>query len=88
VYRIPCPEATIGGVIGKNGNVINAILKHTNARVKVLDPNPSSQKRVIVVYCYVKHRNLGADESGDSEHVCAAQDALLRVHQAILGAQD
>ncbi|KAK3121412.1 hypothetical protein QOZ80_8BG0652670 [Eleusine coracana subsp. coracana] len=88
VYRILCPAAVIGSVIGKNGNVINSIRQHTNARVKVVDPYPGSEKRVILVYCYVKHRDLDADEGGDSEPVCAAQDALLRVHHAILDAQD
>ncbi|TVU03249.1 hypothetical protein EJB05_51218 [Eragrostis curvula] len=88
VYRILCPDTVIGSVIGKNGNVINSIRQRTNARVKVVDPYPGSEKRVILVYCYVKHRNLDADEGGDSQPVCAAQDALLRVHQAIIDAQD
>jgi poly(rC)-binding protein 3/4 len=88
LYRIICPGTVIGSVIGKNGNVINSIRKHTNARVQVVDPYPGSEKRVILVYCHVKHRDLNAAEGGDSEPVCAAQDALLRLHQAILDAQD
>ncbi|WVZ94624.1 hypothetical protein U9M48_040493 [Paspalum notatum var. saurae] len=86
VYRILCPDSVIGSVIGKNGNVINAIRQQTNAKVKVVDPYPGAEKRVILVYCYVKHRDLDADEGDDNEPVCAAQDALLRVHSAIVDA--
>ncbi|XP_062196481.1 KH domain-containing protein At4g18375-like [Phragmites australis] len=88
VYRILCPDSVIGSVIGKNGNVINAIRQQTNAKVKVVDPYPGSDKRIILVYCYVKHRDLDANEGDDSEPVCAAQDALLRVQNAIVDALD
>jgi len=88
VYRILCPDSVIGSVIGKNGNVINAIRQQANAKVKVVDPYPGADKRVILVYCYVKHRDLDADEGDDNEPVCPAQDALLRVHNAIVDALD
>ncbi|KAL6619817.1 hypothetical protein ACP70R_034956 [Stipagrostis hirtigluma subsp. patula] len=77
VYRILYPDSVIGSVIGKNGNVINSIQQHTNA-----------EKRVILVYCYIKHRDLDVDEDDDSKTVCAAQDALLRVQDAIVDALD
>uniref|UniRef100_A0A0D9X5A8 K Homology domain-containing protein n=1 Tax=Leersia perrieri TaxID=77586 RepID=A0A0D9X5A8_9ORYZ len=86
VYRILCPDRVIGNVIGKNGKVINSIRQQTNAKVKVVDPYPGSDKRVILVYCYVKHRNLDVDEDDDREPVCTAQDALLKVHDAIVDA--
>lgn len=85
LYRILCPDSLIGSVIGKHGNVINAIRHQTSAKVKVVDPYPGADKRVILVYCYVKHRDLDA-EGDDNEPVCAAQDALLRVHNAIVDA--
>ncbi|KAF8774994.1 hypothetical protein HU200_005042 [Digitaria exilis] len=88
VYRIICPDSVIGSVIGKSGNVINAIRQQAKAKVKVVDPYPGSDKRVILVYCYVQHRDLDADEGDDNEPVCAAQDALLRVHNAIVDALD
>ncbi|RLN05580.1 KH domain-containing protein [Panicum miliaceum] len=88
VYRILCPDSVIGSVIGKNGNVINAIRQQANAKVKVVDPYSGADKRVILVYCYVKHRDLDADEADDNEPVCPAQDALLRVHNAIVDALD
>ncbi|KAL6861342.1 hypothetical protein ACP4OV_017042 [Aristida adscensionis] len=88
VYRILCPDSVIGSVIGKNGNVINSIRQHTNAKVKVVDPFPGAEKRVILVYCYVKHRDLDADEDDDSRPVCAAQDALLSLQNAIVDGLD
>ncbi|XP_062191553.1 KH domain-containing protein At4g18375-like [Phragmites australis] len=88
VYRILCPDSVIGSVIGKNGNVINAIRQQTNAKVKVVDPYPGSDKRVILVYCYIKHRDLDVDEGDNGEPVCAAQDALFRVQNAIADALD
>nr|CAB3480306.1 unnamed protein product [Digitaria exilis] len=88
VYRIICPDSVIGSVIGKSGNVINAIRQQAKAKVKVVDPYPGSDKRVILVYCYVQHRDLDADEGDDNEPVCPAQDALLRVHNAIVDALD
>lgn len=88
VYRILCPDKVIGSVIGKNGKVINSIRQQTNARVKVVDPYPGADKRVILVYCYVKHRDLSHSDidvgDDDREPVCAAQNALLKVHDAIV----
>ncbi|KAL6659446.1 hypothetical protein ACP70R_003486 [Stipagrostis hirtigluma subsp. patula] len=86
IYRILCPNSVIGSVIGKNGNVITSIRQHTKAKVKVVDPYPGAEKRVILVYCYVNHRDLDVDEDDDSKPVCAAQDALLRVQDAIVDA--
>ncbi|VAI40294.1 KH domain-containing protein At4g18375-like [Triticum dicoccoides] len=90
VYRILCPDKVIGSVIGKGGKVINSIRQQTNAKVKIVDPYPGADKRVILVYCYVKHRDVmisdidAADD--DREPVCAAQNALLKVHDAIVDA--
>jgi poly(rC)-binding protein 2/3/4 len=90
VYRILCPDKVIGSVIGKNGKVINSIRQQTNAKVKVVDPYPGADKRVILVYCYVKHRDLTHSDidvgDDDREPVCAAQNALLKVHDAIVEA--
>lgn len=91
VYRILCPDRVIGNVIGKNGKVINSIRQQTNAKVKVVDPYPGAEKRVILVYCYVKHRDLkhrdiDVDDDDDREPVCTAQNALLKVHDAIVDA--
>ncbi|KAK6264459.1 hypothetical protein QUC31_012623 [Theobroma cacao] len=88
VYRILCPDVVIGSVIGKSGKVINSIRQETRAKVKVVDPYPGAKDRVITIYCYVKDKEEVEvdDEFNDKEPLCAAQDALLRVHAAIANA--
>ncbi|KAJ9563665.1 hypothetical protein OSB04_008825 [Centaurea solstitialis] len=85
-YRILCPDGFIGSVIGKSGKVINSIRQDTRAKIKIVDPFPGSKNRVITIYCYVKEKeDIEPDEEfgGDLEPLCAAQDALLKVHNAI-----
>lgn len=85
VYRILCPDGFIGSVIGKSGKVINSIRQDTRAKIKIVDPFPGTKNRVITIYCYVKEKeDIEPDEElGDFEPVCAAQDALMKVHNAI-----
>ncbi|MCH83869.1 KH domain-containing protein [Trifolium medium] len=86
VYRILCPVEVIGSVIGKNGKMINSIRQETRAKVKVVDPFPGAKDRVITIYCYIKEKEDIEidDEFDDRKPLCAAQDALLKVHVAIL----
>ncbi|KAG9149757.1 hypothetical protein Leryth_012446 [Lithospermum erythrorhizon] len=88
VYRILCPDNVIGSVIGKSGKVINSIRQETRAKVKVVDPFPGAKDRVITIYCYVKEKEeIEVDgEFDDREPLCAAQEALLKVHAAIANA--
>jgi poly(rC)-binding protein 2/3/4 len=90
VYRILCPDGFIGSVIGKSGKVINSIRQETKARVKVVDPFPGAKDRVITIYCYVKDKeDVEIDgEFDDGEPLCPAQDALIKVHNAIAEAID
>ncbi|KAG5040820.1 hypothetical protein JHK82_012935 [Glycine max] len=86
VYRILCPDEVIGSVIGKNGKVINSIRQETRAKVKIVDPFPGAKDRVITIYSYVKEKEGVEidDEFAGKEPLCAAQDALLKVHVAIV----
>ncbi|KAK3430717.1 hypothetical protein EUGRSUZ_E02424 [Eucalyptus grandis] len=86
VYRILCPDGVIGSVIGKSGKVINTIRQESRAKVKVVDPFPGAKDRVILVYCYVKDKkDVDVDDDFDDDKpLCAAQDALVRVHTAIV----
>lgn len=88
VYRILCPDGVIGSVIGKSGKVINSIRQETRAKVKVVDPYQGAKDRVITIYCYIKEKAEVEidDEFSNREPLCAAQDALLRVHAAIANA--
>ncbi|XP_010434545.1 PREDICTED: LOW QUALITY PROTEIN: KH domain-containing protein At4g18375-like [Camelina sativa] len=83
VYRILCPIDVVGGVIGKSGKVINGIRHDTKAKIKVFDQLPGCSDRVITIYCSVKERK---DEEIETitEPLCCAQDALLKVHDAIV----
>ena len=88
VYRILCPDGVIGSVIGKSGKVINSIRQDTRAKIKVVDPFPGAKDRVITIYCYVKEKDEVEvdDEFNDKQPLCPAQDALLKVHTAIVNA--
>ncbi|XP_022978830.1 KH domain-containing protein At4g18375-like isoform X1 [Cucurbita maxima] len=88
VYRILCPDEVIGSVIGKSGKVINSIRQETRAKIKVVDPFPGAKDRVITIFCFVKDREDVDidDEFNDRQTLCAAQDALLKIHAAISNA--
>lgn len=87
-YRILCPDEVIGSVIGKGGKVINSIRQETRAKIKVVDPFPGAKDRVITIFCFVKDKEeVEIDDEFDDRHpLCAAQDALLKVHAAIANA--
>ncbi|XP_013620913.1 PREDICTED: KH domain-containing protein At4g18375 [Brassica oleracea var. oleracea] len=82
IYRILCPVGIIGGVIGKSGKVINAIRDTTKAKIKVFDQSPGCTQRVITIYSSVKEK-VDVTET-ETEPLCCAQDALLRVHDTIV----
>lgn len=87
VYRILCPSVVIGSVIGKSGKVINTIRQETRARIKVVDPFPGCTERVLTIYCTVNDKKDIVDiENSDHQitPLCSAQDALLKLHDAIV----
>ncbi|XP_030529117.1 KH domain-containing protein HEN4-like isoform X2 [Rhodamnia argentea] len=88
VYRILCPSRKIGGVIGKGGGIIKTLREETQAKITVSDSVPGSDERVITLYSLSagmsKGRNDENSAEGDMEIHCAAQDALLKVHNRIV----
>ncbi|KAG6659792.1 hypothetical protein CIPAW_03G061000 [Carya illinoinensis] len=92
VYRILCPSRKIGGVIGKGGSIVKALREETQAKITVADSVPGSDERVIIIYSSPKKisgKQNGKDSSGENEleplePLCAAQDALLKVHDRII----
>lgn len=86
LYRILCPDNVIGSVIGKGGKVINSLRQETHAKIKVVDPFPGAQKRVIIIYCYVTDKVPVEVDDEVTEPLCPAQDGLMRVHAAIINA--
>ncbi|XP_037491940.1 KH domain-containing protein HEN4 isoform X2 [Jatropha curcas] len=93
VYRILCPSRKIGGVIGKGGSIVKALREETRAKITVADSVHGSDERVIIIYSSPEKisRNQNNDEDSTMENEqetmdphCAAQDALLKVHERIV----
>lgn len=95
VYRLLCPSRKIGGVIGKGGGIIKALREETKAKITVADsvPGPGSDERVIIIYSsptkISRKQNSDEDSASETEKEsmephCAAQDALLKVHDRII----
>lgn len=79
VFRILCPEAKVGGVIGKGGVIVSRIRQETGARVTVQESVEGSEERVIVISAPEGSGNNG----GDMGKMSPAQVALFRVHGRI-----
>ncbi|KAJ0236851.1 KH domain-containing protein [Hirschfeldia incana] len=91
IYRILCPVGIIGGVIGKSGKVINAIRDTTKAKIKVFDQLPGCTQRVITIYSSSVRNKLDVittETEEETEPLCPAQDALLRLHDTIVSCVD
>uniref|UniRef100_A0A0C9QU69 TSA: Wollemia nobilis Ref_Wollemi_Transcript_9470_2796 transcribed RNA sequence n=1 Tax=Wollemia nobilis TaxID=56998 RepID=A0A0C9QU69_9CONI len=95
VYRILCPANSLGTVIGKGGKMIKQLRKETRSKIKVAEPVPGVDERVIVIFSSPKDEsnkgNVNGNKADDdnaeddeSEVVCPAQDGLLRVHSVIV----
>lgn len=74
VFRILCPNEKIGSVIGKGGSIIRTLREDTGARIKVADPIPGSDERVIII---------SANEHPD-DNISPAQEAVLHVQSRIV----
>ncbi|XP_059639720.1 RNA-binding KH domain-containing protein RCF3-like [Cornus florida] len=92
VYRILCHSGKIGSVIGKGGGIVKALREETQAKIIVADSVPGSEERVIIIYSpQTKLPRNHSDEDAVPEKEddcmephCAAQDALLKVHDRII----
>ncbi|KAL1534386.1 KH domain-containing protein HEN4-like [Salvia divinorum] len=65
-FRLLCHASRIGGLIGKSGHIIKHLQHLTSSRIRVEDPPPSSDNRVISVVAspaVVKRIKLCAEES-------------------------
>nr|CAD1836253.1 unnamed protein product [Ananas comosus var. bracteatus] len=87
VYRILCPVKKIGSVLGRGGEIINALRDETRAKIRVADAIPGAEERVIIIFSYSDQGTDGVS-SGDNEFKnlkphCAAQDALLKINDRI-----
>ncbi|KAL9997816.1 putative K domain-containing protein [Helianthus debilis subsp. tardiflorus] len=78
-YRILCPDAKAGGVIGKSGSIIKAIRQHTGAWINVHELVPGDEERIIEV-----SDTRRRDPDGRMPNFSPAQEALLLIHERIL----
>ncbi|CAI9287011.1 unnamed protein product [Lactuca saligna] len=95
-FRLLCHASRIGGVIGKSGVIIKQLQQETSAKIRVEDPPPDSDDRVITVIAnstanktisFIEHNNQlnkKFDEGSDYSEVSAAQEALVKVFERIL----
>ena len=81
-YRILCPGSKIGSLIGKGGSIIKSLRQECRSKIKVEDPIPGSDERVI--YICSASKDIHHDHTTESQSVCAAQEALFRVHDRIV----
>uniref|UniRef100_A0A0D6QZI0 K Homology domain-containing protein n=1 Tax=Araucaria cunninghamii TaxID=56994 RepID=A0A0D6QZI0_ARACU len=89
-FRILCPDAKAGSVIGKGGSIISSLRRETGARINVQNLIQGDDERVIEVYetSYSSPSSRGrlepetAGNSGSSS-LSPAQEALLKIHARI-----
>lgn len=81
-YRILCPADKIGSLIGKGGSIIKSLRQECRSKIKVEDPIPGSDERVI--YICSTSKDFRHDEDMETQSLCPAQEALFRVHARIV----
>ena len=88
-FRLLCPTARIGRVIGKEGKVIKATRAETGARVKVAAATRGVDERVILVASGDELAGGGEEEEAegdaDGEPTTTAERALFRIFDTISG---
>lgn len=77
VFRVLCPNARAGSVLGKGGEVIARLRSETDARIKVEDRVNGCDERVVTI----SSSESNGEES--AEH-CPAQLALFKVIERIV----
>lgn len=58
VFRILCPSSKIASLVGEGGNIISQVCQETGAKVRVDDPVPGCDERVIFI--------MGPDKEAES----------------------
>ncbi|CAI5461629.1 unnamed protein product [Closterium sp. Yama58-4] len=93
VFRILCPQARIGSLLGKHGVIIQSIRESTGARLKLADPIPGTDERVIIISSRSDKNFRSGDPANDGDASVdrpddwsVAQEALIRVHARIADA--
>ncbi|WOL02845.1 KH domain-containing protein HEN4 isoform X6 [Canna indica] len=93
IYRILCPVKKIGSVLGKGGEIVNALRDETHAKIRVADAIPGAEERVIIIFSYQSQSGENDSDQDPDESdgnglenmrpYCPAQNALLKIHDRI-----
>ncbi|KAK9078418.1 hypothetical protein SSX86_002475 [Deinandra increscens subsp. villosa] len=97
LFRILCPASKTGGLIGKGGAIIRQFREETGAKIRIDEPIPGSEERVILIVAADSNpknsNNNNNDDSVESRgeesgslnaEESPAQKALVRVFERIL----
>ncbi|KAJ4827067.1 hypothetical protein Tsubulata_022696 [Turnera subulata] len=71
VFRVLCPLARTGGVIGKGGAIISQIRQETGAKVRVEDTVPGCDERVVVIASPDKEVEVSGGDKGKEDAAAA-----------------
>eukprot|EP00249_Psilotum_nudum_P012372 c23745_g1_i1 orf=387-2030(+) len=82
-YRILCSGSKIGSIIGKGGNMIKSLRQETRSKIKIEDPVPGADERVIYISSAKEVKDRDKKEKSE-QMLCPAQEALFRVHDRIV----
>lgn len=85
VYRYLCPGKKIGSIIGRGGEIVKQLRADTRAKIRIGETLPGCDERVISVFSSSEETN-SLEDTGKT--VCAAQDALFRVHERLISDED
>ncbi|KAL0917004.1 hypothetical protein M5K25_012043 [Dendrobium thyrsiflorum] len=85
VYRYLCPGRKIGSIIGRGGDIVKQLRADTQAKIRIGETVPGCEERVITIFSSSEESN-SLEDTGET--VCAAQDALFRVHERLISDED
>ncbi|KAJ9537566.1 hypothetical protein OSB04_030299 [Centaurea solstitialis] len=96
LFRLLCPTAKTGGLIGKGGAIIRQVREQTGAKIRIDDSSHGSDERVILIVAAADSnpnsnpRNKDDDDCNSEElesfscEESPAQKALIKVFERIL----
>ncbi|KAM7471947.1 hypothetical protein LguiA_010130 [Lonicera macranthoides] len=83
LFRILCPATKTGGVIGKGGSIIRQLREDTGAKIRIDDPIPGCEERVIlIVAAHSTTKKKDKDKGTSSSYASAA--AVEEVKQTVV----
>lgn len=66
-YKVLCPLAQSGSVIGKGGNIVSRIRQETGAKIKLEDAMPGCNERIVIITSFYKEVQKVNEESERDE---------------------